>query len=335
MYHLLRPLLFQLSPETAHSLTLRLLRLAGDFAPTRHLLAGMFTPPIKPTRAFGLEFKNPLGLAAGYDKDCHAIRGLAALGFGHLELGTITPRAQPGNPQPRLFRLPQEQAVINRMGFPGQGMEAAIRRLRGLSRPYPAIVGLNLGKNKDTPLQEAAQDYLTLLRGLAPYADYFTINISSPNTVGLRRLQGREMLEGLLGALAKERQTASLRVPILVKIAPDVSDDELDDAVGAILDAGMDGIVATNTTLSRDGVRSALRAEAGGLSGKPLTGLADSVLAKVVERVKGQVPVVGVGGIISPQDARKKLDLGATLVQVYTGLIYRGPGLVKEIVRGL
>lgn len=354
MYPLLRSLLFKLDPEVVHALTLRLVGLAGRIPPSRWLLQEMFTPPAKPVQAFGLTFRNPVGLAAGYDKDCQSMAGLSALGFGHLELGTVTPRPQPGNPKPRVFRLVDEQAIINRMGFPGRGMEYAAKSLRaaGFGRrgnlpvnggastaPRSAqpstVIGVNLGKNKDTLLENAAEDYIALMRTFAPLADYLAINISSPNTVGLRRLQGREMLEGLLSAIAVERQALNIKCPILVKIAPDLADEELDDAVGAILDNGMDGIIATNTTLSRERVQSPLRVETGGLSGQPLTGLSDSVLEKVLARVNGRVPVVGVGGIMSPADAKRKLDLGAALVQVYTGMIYAGPGLIKQIVTGI
>jgi dihydroorotate dehydrogenase len=369
MYKSFRSLLFKLDPEVAHHLTLQLVRMAGILPPSRWLLEALFSAPGKPVQAFGLTFKNPVGLAAGYDKDGIAIRGLSALGFGHLELGTVTPHPQLGNPKPRVFRLVDDEAVINRMGFPGQGMESVARSLRAsvsergnlpLNGTMPSegrllrrtssprgndiIIGLNLGKNKDTPLENAAEDYIVLMKTFAPLADYLAINISSPNTVGLRRLQGRELLEGLLGAIAKERQALTLPTtlpgtrpggrgfpPILVKIAPDLSDEELDDAIGVILATGMDGVIATNTTLSRPGLRAMLRAESGGLSGKPLTGLSDLVLSKVVKRVAGKVPIVGVGGIMSPQDAKRKLDLGATLVQVYTGMIYAGPGLAKEI----
>lgn len=334
MYPFFRSLLFKLDPETAHHLTLQLVRMAGLVPPSRWLLEWMFSAPSKPVHAFGLNFRNPVGLAAGYDKDGVAVYGLSALGFGHLELGTVTPRPQPGNPKPRVFRLIEEQGVINRMGFPGLGMQYASQRLSVTSkRPQSVVLGLNLGKNKDTPLENAAEDYITLMRTFAPLADYLAINVSSPNTVGLRRLQGREMLENLLKQISVERLSLNVQPPVLVKIAPDLSEDELDDAVGAILDAGMDGMIAANTTLSREGVRSPLRAESGGLSGRPLTALSDSVLEKVVARVHGRVPVVAVGGIMTPDDAKRKLDLGATLIQVYTGLVYAGPGLVKEIVR--
>ena len=339
MYRFLRPALFKLDPENAHQLTLQLVRLAG-YQPIRAILQKIYAAPEKPVDAFGLRFKNPVGLAAGYDKDGVAIRGLAALGFGHLEIGTVTPRPQPGNPKPRTFRLVEDEAVINRMGFPGRGAQFVSGQMSVVrQRPRSVILGLNLGKNKDTPLEEAAGDYVTLMRQFIFMADYLAINISSPNTVGLRRLQGREMLEQLLGAIAKERQEIALgrggSAPILVKLAPDLSEEELDDAIDVILRTGMDGIIATNTTLAREGLRSKHQGETGGLSGKPLTARTDEVLAQVVKKVDGRIPVVGVGGIMSPEDAQRKLDLGARLVQVYTGLVYAGPGLVKDIVKKL
>src|SRR5512139_1585052 len=252
MYQLLRPLLFRLAPETAHQLTLHAVRFAGKFPPSHQLLLQLYKAPDKPVQAFGFTFKNPIGLAAGYDKDGVAVRGLAALGFGHLEIGTVTPRPQPGNPKPRIFRLVEDEAVINRMGFPGRGAEYVARRLSRRASSAPrndAIVGVNLGKNKDTPLEQAAGDYITLMRLFIFMADFLTINISSPNTVGLRRLQGRERLEQLLGAIAKEREQIVLgrsgNAPILVKLAPDLSEEELDDAIGVILHTGMDGIIAT------------------------------------------------------------------------------------------
>lgn len=332
MYPFFRSLLFRLDPETAHHLTLQALRFAGNFPPSNWFLRQLYKVPEKTVQAFGLTFKNPVGLAAGYDKDALAIRGLSALGFGHLEVGTVTLKPQPGNPKPRIFRLPEDEAVINRMGFPGKGADYASRRLSAISR-RSTVIGVNLGKNKDTPLEEAASDYTALMRIFAPLADYLAINISSPNTVGLRRLQGREMLEGLLGAIEQERQTSKVKCPVLVKIAPDLSDEELDDAIGVILDKGMDGVIATNTTLAREGVRSRHQGETGGLSGSPLRGRSEAVLRQVVKLVNGRIPVVSAGGIMNPEDAKKRLALGASLVQVYTGLIYRGPGLVREIVR--
>jgi dihydroorotate dehydrogenase len=311
------------------------------------MLERMYAAPPKPVQAFGLTFKNPVGLAAGYDKDAVAIRGLSALGFGHVEVGTVTLKPQAGNPKPRVFRLIEDEAVINRMGFPGKGAEYVRKRLAVSKRQKAVIVGVNLGKNKDTPLEESANDYAELMRRLMFYADYLTINISSPNTVGLRRLQGREMLEQLLGAIQLERESISRgrggNAPILVKIAPDLNDEELDDAIGVMLDKGMDGIIATNTTLSREGLNrrpehvegSKYRGESGGLSGSPLAARSEAVLSRVVKRVNGRVPVISAGGIMSPDEAKKRLALGASLVQVYTGLVYRGPGLVKEIVEAL
>jgi dihydroorotate dehydrogenase len=339
MYSLFRPFLFRLDPETAHQLTLQLLRFAGDFSLSNWFLRQIYQVPSKPVQAFGLTFKNPVGLAAGYDKDVVAVKGLSALGFGHVEVGTVTPRPQPGNPKPRVFRLPEDEAVINRMGFPGKGADFVVDRLKRPNvqtvKRANTVLGLNVGKNKDTPVEDAANDYIELMRRFLHYADYLAINISSPNTVGLRRLQGRDMLEGLLGSIEQERQTSKVKCPVLVKIAPDLSDGELDDAIGVILDKGMDGVIATNTTLARGGLVSKHQGESGGLSGSPLRVRSEAVLSRVVKLVNGRVPVVSAGGIMNPEDAKKRLALGASLVQVYTGLIYRGPGLVKEIVEAL
>ena len=331
MYSLLRPLLFRLDPETSHALTLYALR-STQYLP---FLEQIYKVPSKPVQAFGLTFKNPIGLAAGYDKDGVAVRGLAALGFGHVEVGTVTPKPQAGNPRPRVFRLAEDEAVINRMGFPSRGAEFVRKQLSVISDRSSVVVGVNLGKNKDTPLEEAARDYVELMKVFAPLADYLTINISSPNTVGLRRLQSREMLKNLLSQIDLERETWDLKRPILVKISPDLSDEELDDVIGVILDKKMDGIIATNTTLSREGLRSNLKGEIGGLSGSPLKGRSEAVLSRVVKLANGRVPIISVGGIASPDDAKKRLALGASLVQVYTGLIYRGPGLVREILKSL
>ncbi len=335
MYPLFRSLLFSLDPETSHQVTLRLLRVAGNFPLSNFLLAQLYKTEARPVQAFGLKLRNPIGLAAGYDKDGVAVRGLAALGFGHIEVGTVTPKPQAGNPRPRVFRLAEDEAVINRMGFPSQGMSKVAGRMSKVGNRKSVIVGVNLGKNKDTPLEEAVRDYVELMRVFAPLAGYLTINISSPNTVGLRRLQGREMLEGLLGEIQVERYKLQVTCPILVKISPDMDDGELDDAIGVILDKKMDGVIAANTTLSREGVRSNLKGEIGGLSGGPLKGRSEAVLSRVVKLANGRVPIVSVGGIASPDDAKKRLALGASLVQVYTGLVYRGPGLVKEILNGL
>jgi dihydroorotate dehydrogenase len=364
MYPFFRSLLFRLDPEVAHQLTLQAIRFAGNFPPSRWVLTQLYKAPQKPIRAFGLTFKNPVGLAAGYDKDAVAVRGLSALGFGHVEVGTVTPKAQPGNPHPRIFRLPEDEAVINRMGFPGRGAAFMAKSLRGRqsnpqfgggmirlawdvtaakprqlsSKPQNDVVlGINLGKNKDTPNEEAVLDYLELLQVFAPYADYLAINISSPNTVGLRQLQGRAALEGLLLQLdiqrKMEEQSLEKRIPLLVKLAPDLSEGELADAVDVILAAHMDGIIVTNTTLGREGLTSKHRVETGGLSGSPLRVRSEEVLCQVAKRVDGKIPIISVGGIMNPEDARRRLDLGATLIQLYTGLIYQGPGLVKKLLK--
>jgi dihydroorotate dehydrogenase len=333
MYPFFRPLLFRLDPETAHQLTLQLMRIGG-IEPIHSILRLIYSMPSTPVNAFGLTFKNSVGLAAGYDKNAVAIKGLSALGFGHLEVGTVTPKPQPGNPHPRIFRLLEDEAIINRMGFPGKGADFVISRLKHLkAQTYKnanVVLGINLGKNKDTPLEEAANDYLALMRQFMLLADYLTINISSPNTIGLRRLQGRELLEDLLGQINTERAAWNVKRPVLVKLAPDLSNEELDDAIGVILDKDMDGIIATNTTLRRERLRSKHQGELGGLSGRPLRSRSEAVLRQVVKRVNGKFPIVSVGGIMNPEDAKRRLDLGATLIQLYTGLIYHGPGLVKK-----
>jgi dihydroorotate dehydrogenase len=338
IYPSLRRLLFRLDPEDAHQLTLRLLQLAGSIPGIPGVLRSQLCldrPELR-VRAFGLDFSNPIGLAAGYDKDGGALRGLACLGFGHLELGTVTPTAQPGNPRPRIFRLPDDQALINRMGFPNRGADALAGRLRR-NKPKGVIVGVNIGKGKATPIESAAEDYVLLLRQFAPLADYLAVNISSPNTIGLRRLQGRGFLEGLLSALAgARRETLSHdRPPVLVKLAPDLTDGELEDAVGAIQSAGMDGVIATNTTVARPPLGSPLRDEQGGLSGAPLRARSTEVIRRIHSLTRGELPIVAAGGVFEARDAHEKLDGGACLVQVYTGLVYRGPRLARMILEGL
>jgi dihydroorotate dehydrogenase len=358
MYPFFRPLLFRLEPETAHAITLHVLRVMGVISPLTWVVSQIYKSPPKPVHAFGLTFKNPVGLAAGYDKDGIAVRGLAALGFGHIEIGTVTPLPQVGNPKPRMFRLLEDEAVINRMGFPSRGSEFVQMRLdpnletnwmervvgipprkRKVLRPFSFVLGINLGKNKDTPNEQAVLDYLELLQNFAPYADYLAINVSSPNTVALRQLQGREALEGLLKQLHAQRlleqEKLKRQLPLLVKLAPDLTDGELDEAVDAILHTGMDGVIVTNTTVVREGLKSSLQSETGGLSGGPLRVRSEAVLGKVVRRVDGKIPIVSVGGIMSPTDAKHRLELGATLIQIYTGLVYHGPGLVKGIVSSL
>ncbi len=338
MYPFFRSLLFRLSPEQAHLLTLRMIRLSGQIGFLGSLIKALYPVPDKPVQVFGLTFKNPVGLAAGYDKDGIAWRGLACLGFGHIEIGTVTPRPQPGNPHPRLFRLPEDRGIINRMGFSGLGSAFVARELTG-KRPPGVILGVNLGKNKDTPLDKAADDYLMLLEAFAPLADYLAINISSPNTVGLRRLQERQAMKELLEVISRKHKTQEdilrRRVPLLVKLAPDLTDEGLDDALEVLLETGMDGVIATNTTLERPNLLSSAAGESGGLSGAPLAEQSTLMIAKIHARTAGRLPIVGVGGIMDAQGAVEKLEAGASLVQVYTGLVYSGPGLVRSICKDL
>jgi dihydroorotate dehydrogenase len=328
MYSRLRPWLFRVEPELVHAATLRTLQLVGALPPMRAAVRNYFTvSQSKPITLFGLQFPNRLGLAAGYDKDALAWRGLAALGFGHIEIGTVTPKPQPGNPQPRVFRLVEDQALINRLGFPSRGAAFVAKRLRGL-RPKGLVLGVNLGINKDTPLERAAEDYLALMQVFSPLADYLVINISSPNTPGLRELQMRSYLETLLSALVQQKSK-----PLLVKLSPDVSDQQLEEAIGIIVDKKIDGVIATNTTISRPTLLSRFASETGGLSGGPLAERSRQVVARIYALTGGRLPIIAVGGIMSSADAQGALEAGASLVQIFTGLIYRGPGLVKEVLQ--
>lgn len=340
---LLRPLLFRSAggdAEVVHTRTLARLRFLAGSAAGRRVLGLLSAPPRSPVALAGIQFPGVLGLAAGMDKDGVALRAWAPLGFGHLELGTVTPRPQPGNSKPRLYRLPSSRALVNRMGFNNAGAPALAERLRaaGVRRGNGAAglpVGVSIGKNADTPLANAAGDYLDCLRMLAPHADYLAVNVSSPNTPGLRTLQDAAALAELLTAVVREAAAvggAGSGVPILVKIAPDLSDAALDDVIAAAEDSGVLGIIATNTTLARDGVAepdAALAAEPGGLSGAPLAVRARQVVRYLTDH--SALPVVGVGGITSPADAAALLDAGARLLQVYTGFVYGGPGLVRRV----
>jgi dihydroorotate dehydrogenase len=279
----------------------------------------------------GLRFSNRVGLAAGYDKDAIALRGLACLGFGHLEVGTVTPRPQAGSARPRLFRLEQEQALVNRLGFPSRGATDVARTLLD-NRPPGVVVGVNLGKNAETPLEAAWEDYLGLVETFGPLADYLTINVSSPNTPGLRRLQGRDRLEDLLTLVrGRLEKTTGRRLPLLVKLAPDLSPRELEEALGACLGRA-DGVIAVNTTVARPGLRSKSGGEHGGLSGRPLFPLALEQVRRIARWNDGRLVIVGCGGISSPEDVRAMLDAGAQLVQVYTALVYQGPRLVRRLL---
>ena len=331
---LFRGVLSRFDPERVHDATLRLLQAAGALPPLGWMAGRLWGSPDDPVEIMGLRFPNRIGIAAGFDKDALGWRGLARLGVGHVEVGTVTPLPQDGNPRPRIFRLPQDRALINRMGFPGRGAAAVAARVRGPRAPGP-ILGVNLGKSKNTPLAEAEHDYLGLVDVFAPLADYLAINVSSPNTPGLRSLESGERLEPLLGGLIARRDTITPRRPLLVKLSPDLEPAALDQALEAALAAGVDGVIATNTTLGRPGLQSGSAYETGGLSGSPLTSLALATLTTIVERTGGSLPVISCGGVMTPADARARIEAGAALVQVYTGMIYRGPRLLRELASAL
>ncbi len=332
MYDYLRPLLFKLDAESAHRLTLYGL----DVAQRSNLMRRVATVPADlPVEGFGIRFPNPVGLAAGLDKNAAHIDALAALGFGFLEVGTVTPLPQQGNDRPRLFRLPQHEAIINRMGFNNDGVDALVRNVQKSS--YRGVLGINVGKNKDTPNEKAVNDYLTCLHKVYADASYITVNISSPNTKGLRDLQQEATLYKFISILraAQERlgSQQGARKPMLLKIAPDLAEAELDAIAGVLLRTGIDGVICGNTTVDHDAVAADPRgAETGGLSGKPLFERSTAVLAGMHARLQGRIPLIGVGGILDGGDAAEKLDAGAMLVQLYTGLVYRGPQLVRECV---
>ena len=335
LYALARPLLFALDPETAHRLTLA----AADAALAAGV-GGVFSRavPAQPVRAMGLEFPNPVGLAAGLDKNGEHLDALAALGFGFLEIGTVTPRPQPGNPRPRLFRLVSAQALINRFGFNNVGVDAFVANLARAR--WRGILGVNIGKNFDTPIERAGEDYELCLERVYALASYVTVNISSPNTSGLRLLQETEQLKALLARLVAARERLSdrhgKRVPLVLKIAPDLDEGQIRDIAATVRRYRFDGIIATNTSLAREGVEGLPHAtEAGGLSGAPIRARATRVLAALAAELKGEVPLIGAGGILSGADARAKIDAGASLVQLYTGLVYRGPALIHECARAI
>ena len=335
MYSLARPFLFCLDAEKAHDLGLAALEAAYRTG-LNPLLASRPAP--LPTRVFGIDFPNPVGLAAGLDKNAAHIDALAALGFGFIEVGTVTPRPQPGNPKPRMFRLPEHEAVINRLGFNNGGVDALLRNVE--KAKFSGVLGINIGKNKDTPNENAADDYLHCLDRVYARASYVTVNISSPNTQGLRDLQEEESLKRFLGRLRERQELLSAehgrRTPMLLKIAPDLREEEMDAIAEVVLAAGIDGLICTNTTVARDAVAGHRHAgEAGGLSGRPLFAPSTAVLRGMAQRLGGKVPLVGVGGILGGGDAVAKVEAGASLVQCYTGLVYRGPALVGECVEAL
>lgn len=332
LYPLLRPLLFQLDAETAHEWTVKLLKMGHLLGMLEGAESG--TPSRPPLNVLGLEFPNAVGLAAGMDKSAAAVDAWGAMGFGFVEVGTLTPRPQPGNPTPRLFRLIEKEAIINRMGFNNPGIQAAVARLE--KRQGTGIVGVNIGKNFDTPNEKAVDDYVTCLRAAYPVADYIAVNISSPNTKGLRDLQAEEPIRRLVGTLKEEQQRLAARhgdkKPLLVKIAPDLDPAQIDSLVRVFTEQQLDGVIATNTTISREAVAGhRLANETGGLSGAPLTTRSTEVISTLRAALPTSMPIIGVGGIMTAAHAQAKLDAGAALVQVYTGLVYRGPALVRDI----
>jgi dihydroorotate dehydrogenase len=335
-YPLARQALFAMDPEAAHEATLSALQRAYDCALTRNFMRERTLAPIK---LMGLSLRNPVGLAAGLDKNGAHIDAMGHLGFGFIEVGTVTPRAQSGNPKPRMFRLPEAQALINRLGFNNLGLAAFLTNVqRSTWRQQGGILGLNIGKNADTPIERAADDYLIGLESVYPHADYITVNISSPNTQNLRALQGEHELDQLLAQLQQKREALAdqhgKRVPLVVKIAPDLTEDEIDTIAEVLPRRGIDGVIATNTTLSRTAVIGLKHAEEmGGLSGAPLHARSLEVIARLRQRLSPEFAIIGVGGIMSGKQALEKIQAGANAVQLYTGLIYRGPALVGECVR--
>ncbi len=335
IYPLLRPLLFNLDPETAHEVTLKLLKATHHYGLKKLILTEMGD---KPVTVMGLHFKNPVGLAAGMDKNGDYIEALSDLGFGFIEIGTVTPRPQPGNPKPRLFRLPEHQAIINRMGFNNLGLDHLLSQVK--DSHYSGILGINIGKNFDTPIEQAVDDYLIGLRKAYSLASYITLNVSSPNTKNLRQLQQGDELKSLISSLKEEQikleREHGFYVPLALKIAPDLNDDEIGHIGRLLLEFSIDGVIATNTTIARDKITGHPFAnEAGGLSGAPVKEAATRVVRGLSAECQGKVPIIAAGGILSAEDAQEKLSAGASLVQVYSGLIYKGPQLIADIVDAL
>jgi dihydroorotate dehydrogenase len=337
LYALARPFLFAMDPESAHNLTLPALRRAAQMG-----FASVQKPASDPRTVMGITFPNPVGLAAGLDKDGAYIDGLATLGFGFIEVGTVTPRAQPGNPMPRMFRLPKANAIINRMGFNNGGVDAFVSNVRAskFHQNKEGVLGLNIGKNADTPIERAVDDYLICLEKVYPFASYVTVNISSPNTKNLRQLQGASELDALLAKLKDAQLRLSDQhkryVPITLKIAPDMDEEQVKIIAQALLHYKMDAVIATNTTISRDAVKELKHGEeTGGLSGSPVFEASNAVIRALKKEVGEALPIIGVGGILNGDHAKAKINAGASLVQLYTGLIYRGPSLIRESANAL
>ncbi len=332
MYQFVRPLLFKFNPEFIHEMTLFGLRNLNSLG-----LLGPFkaNPPALPTKLMGLDLPNPVGLAAGLDKNGEAINAFGALGFGYIEVGTVTPKPQPGNPKPRLFRLPARQAIVNRMGFNNHGVDALIENIK--KAKFSGVLGVNIGKNATTPIENAVDDYLICLEKLYPYADYIAVNISSPNTKNLRSLQNKHELNALLGRL-KEKQLSleasfGKYVPLAIKIAPDLSEEEIIETSAILIQNQVDGVIATNTTIDKSSIEPhPIANEAGGLSGAPLTAQSNIVLQILRKELQNKLPIIGVGGIVEGKHAKEKIQLGAQAVQIYSGLIFQGPALIKDCV---
>lgn len=331
-YPFIRQLLFKLDPEQAHALTMSMLRFLTQLNVAKHFFASV---PSSPCEVMGLQFANRIGCAPGLDKDGYNIDALGQLGFGHLEAGGVTARPQPGNPKPRLFRLVEDEALINRMGFNNNGVDRAVENLK--RRKYRGIVGINIAKNKDTPLDKAVDDYIYCIERVYAHVDFMTINISSPNTPGLRELQNQNYLADLLAAVKEKQLRLSDQhkkyVPLVVKLSPELDDEQLTTMAATIASQKIDGVIATNTSLSRPPLVSSHRDEAGGLSGKPISSLSTEIIRKLYERLPKTIPIIAVGGIMTPEDAIAKRQAGAQLVQVYTGLIYQGPQLIVDIAK--
>lgn len=334
---ILKPLLFKMDPETAHHFTFNFLKIAFKIPLVKPIVRSIYkvNDPKLGVKLWGLNFPNRVGLAAGFDKDAKLFEELSCLGFGFIEIGTLTPVPQPGNPQPRMFRLPDDLGLINRMGFNNQGVEAAVERLKG--RDPNIIIGGNIGKNKVTENENAHEDYIKCFNALYDHVDYFVVNVSSPNTPNLRQLQEKEPLKQLLSLLMNLNNSKVKAKPLLLKIAPDLTESQLDDIIEIVTETKIDGIVATNTTISREGLISPknIIAEAGGLSGLPVKEKSTAVIKYLHKKSNGSIPIIAVGGIFTGEDAFEKLKAGAALVQVYTGFIYEGPGMIKRINKGL
>ena len=335
MYKLIiKPLLFFFDPEWVHHTVFKSIKIAHKIPGISYLLRTAFSIKDKglERKLFGLTFPNPVGLAAGFDKDAKLFQELSNFGFGFVEIGTLTPKPQDGNPKKRMFRLPEDEGLINRLGFNNQGVEAAVKRLK---KNQGVLIGGNIGKNKITPNEDAVNDYIYCFEALFDHVDYFVVNVSSPNTPNLRALQDKEPLTHLLSTLKGLNDKKDKPKPILLKIAPDLSDDQLLDIIEIVTSVKIDGVIATNTTLSREGLQSKNKEEKGGLSGRPLTKRSTEVIRFLVEKSNNAFPIIGVGGVHKPQDAIEKLEAGASLIQLYTGFVYEGPGVVKRINKAL